>query len=60
MKIFEPSGGYMRRNFNRWAKQYQAAKTNEISAMDKLIEWLPQHLPSDDKELCTIVHGDFR
>ena len=50
----------MRRNFTRWAKQYEAAKTHEISAMDKLIEWLPQHLPSDDKELCTIVHGDFR
>ena len=50
----------MKRNFNRWAKQYEAAKTHEIPSMTKLLEWLPQHLPSDEKEMCTIVHGDFR
>ncbi|WAR10505.1 ACD10-like protein [Mya arenaria] len=36
----------------------QASKTGEIESMDKLIEWIPQNLPANEK--CTIVHGDFR
>ncbi len=50
----------MKRNFARWAKQYEAAKTHEISSMTRLMEWLQRHLPSEDRERCTIVHGDFR
>ncbi|XP_062594298.1 acyl-CoA dehydrogenase family member 10-like isoform X4 [Saccostrea cucullata] len=51
-------GGYLRRNLNRWTKQYEASKTEEIPAMNKLIDWLSQHLP--EKEAVTIAHGDFR
>ncbi|XP_052813055.1 acyl-CoA dehydrogenase family member 10-like [Mya arenaria] len=51
-------GGYLKRNFHRWSKQYEASKTGEIESMDKLIEWIPQNLPANEK--CTIVHGDFR
>ena len=53
-------GGYMKRNFNRWARQYEASKTHEIESMNKLMEWLPRHMPSEQEEKCTIVHGDFR
>jgi len=51
-------GGYLKRNFQRWARQYEASKTGEIESMDKLIDWLPKNMP--DNERCTIVHGDFR
>jgi len=46
------------RNFQRWAKQYEASKTHEIESMNKLMEWIPAHLPENER--CTIVHGDFR
>jgi aminoglycoside phosphotransferase (APT) family kinase protein len=39
-------------------RQYEAAKTHAIPAMDELIGWLPAHMPAD--ETTTIAHGDFR
>ena len=51
-------GGYMTRQVGRWSKQYEASKTGELPAMDKLMTWLPEHLPDDEET--TIAHGDFR
>lgn len=42
----------------RWLKQYEASKTHEIDAFNKLIEWLPKNLPKSDRT--ALVHGDFR
>jgi aminoglycoside phosphotransferase (APT) family kinase protein len=42
----------------RWTKQYKASETDRIDEMEKLIEWLPQHLPADARD--SIVHGDYR
>jgi len=49
---------YLARQIARWAKQYRAAETAPIAAMDGLIAWLPQHLPTRDAT--AVVHGDFR
>jgi aminoglycoside phosphotransferase (APT) family kinase protein len=51
-------GNYFARQIERWTKQYQASATEPIEAMDRLIAWLPQHIPPGDDT--TIVHGDFR
>ena len=51
-------GQYIERQISRWSKQYGAANAERIPAMDRLIEWLPKHLPSGDET--SIVHGDFR
>ena len=51
-------GGYMARQVRRWSKQYEASKTDELPAMERLMAWLPEHLPDDDET--TIAHGDFR
>jgi aminoglycoside phosphotransferase (APT) family kinase protein len=51
-------GNYFARQIARWTKQYQASETGKIEAMNKLIEWLPQHIPPGDET--SIVHGDFR
>ena len=51
-------GNYFARQIDRWTKQYKAAETETIEAMEALIEWLPQNIPAGD--LTTIVHGDFR
>ena len=48
----------MARQISRWSQQYQAAKTEDIPSMDRLMEWLPAHLPAGDTT--TIAHGDFR
>ena len=51
-------GNYVERQIARWSKQYQAAAAERIPAMDRLIEWLPRHVPEGDET--AIVHGDYR
>ncbi len=51
-------GGYFERQIARWSKQYEAAKTTDLGAMARLIEWLPRNIPDDDET--TIAHGDYR
>lgn len=50
--------GYVARQVMRWSRQYQASKTHDLPAMDKLMAWLPEHLPARDETV--IAHGDFR
>ena len=52
-------GNYFARQIGRWSKQYKASETEHIDAMDRLIEWLPEHIPADDGAT-SIVHGDYR
>jgi aminoglycoside phosphotransferase (APT) family kinase protein len=49
---------YVARQIARWSKQYEASKTADIPAMDRLIEWLPRNIPARDET--TIAHGDYR
>ena len=51
-------GNYVARQVSRWSKQYRASETDNIEAMNNLIEWLPKNIPNDDET--TIVHGDYR
>ena len=51
-------GNYVERQVGRWTRQYQAAGAERIPAMDRLIEWLPRHVPASDET--AIVHGDYR
>jgi aminoglycoside phosphotransferase (APT) family kinase protein len=55
---FGKPGNYFARQIGRWSKQYKASETEDIQAMDKLIEWLPDNIPEGDET--TIVHGDYR
>jgi aminoglycoside phosphotransferase (APT) family kinase protein len=52
------SGNYFARQIGRWSKQYQASETERIEAMNRLIDWLPQHIPPGDET--AVVHGDYR
>jgi aminoglycoside phosphotransferase (APT) family kinase protein len=55
-------GNYFERQIGRWSKQYVASVTQPIPEMDKLMEWLPAHIPASgrDERLTSIVHGDYR
>jgi aminoglycoside phosphotransferase (APT) family kinase protein len=55
---FGKPGNYFARQIGRWSKQYQLSQTETVPEMDRLIEWLPQHIPAGDET--TIVHGDYR
>lgn len=53
------TGNYFERQIGRWSKQYLADEAaGRVADMDKLVEWLPSHIPAGDES--TIVHGDFR
>ena len=51
-------GNYVARQVHRWTAQYRASETERIDAMERLIAWLPGHIPADDA--AAIVHGDYR
>lgn len=55
-------GNYFERQIGRWSKQYLASITQPIPEMDRLIEWLPAHIPAmaRDEAMVSIVHGDYR
>jgi aminoglycoside phosphotransferase (APT) family kinase protein len=53
-------GNYFERQIGRWSKQYVASQTEDIDAMNRLIDWLPRHLPPQSERKASVVHGDFR
>ena len=59
---FGKPGNYFDRQIGRWSKQYVASITEPIDEMDRLMAWLPAHMPAsarDDAQV-SVVHGDFR
>jgi aminoglycoside phosphotransferase (APT) family kinase protein len=49
---------YVARQIQRWSKQYRASETEKIDAMERLIDWLPKHIPAGGP--VRLVHGDYR
>jgi len=49
---------YVARQIERWSKQFRASETEKIDDMERLMEWLPAHLPPPQPP--RIVHGDYR
>ena len=49
---------YVARQIERWSKQFRASETEKIEDMERLMEWLPAHLPPPQPP--RIVHGDYR
>ena len=64
LETYGKPGNYFERQIGRWSKQYVASATESIDAMNKLIDWLPKHIPRSEQgapaERVSIVHGDFR
>ena len=56
---FGRPGDYFERQLNRWSKQWHESPTDDIPALDRLIERLTANRPVDDG-LLSIVHGDYR
>jgi aminoglycoside phosphotransferase (APT) family kinase protein len=50
--------GYVARQVRRWSEQYRASETQEIPEMNRLMAWLPDHVPPTSR--AALVHGDYR
>jgi len=55
---FGKGENYVARQVDRWSKQYRASETEKIEAMERLIDWLPKHIPAGGS--VRLVHGDYR
>jgi aminoglycoside phosphotransferase (APT) family kinase protein len=55
---FGAPGNYFVRQVGRWTKQYRASQTDDIPEVERLIQWLPETLPQQDRT--SIIHGDYR
>jgi aminoglycoside phosphotransferase (APT) family kinase protein len=55
---FGKGENYVARQVDRWSKQYRASETERIDEMERLIAWLPSHIPPAGP--ARLVHGDYR
>ena len=55
---FGRPGNYFARQIDRWTRQYRAAQTDEVPAIERLIYFLPRTVPPQTRS--TIIHGDYR
>jgi aminoglycoside phosphotransferase (APT) family kinase protein len=55
---FGRPAAYVARQIDRWSRQYAGSRVGDVPEMDKLIAWLPAHIPAADET--AISHGDFR
>ena len=62
LATFGKPGNYFERQIGRWSRQYVASITQPIAQMDRLMAWLPDHIPemARDPAMVSIVHGDYR
>jgi aminoglycoside phosphotransferase (APT) family kinase protein len=51
-------GNFFQRQIGRWTKQYNLARWRDLLDIERLIEWLPNNLPTGEET--HICHGDFR
>ena len=58
LDTFGKPGNYYARQIHRWSQQYIASETDKDPAMDALMAWLPENIPTDDD--ASIIHGDYR
>jgi aminoglycoside phosphotransferase (APT) family kinase protein len=58
LQNFGRPDNYCARQVDRWSRQYAASRVIDLPAMDRLLEWLPAHVPASNE--AAIAHGDFR
>jgi len=58
LEDYGKTGGYVQRQIERWSKQYEASRTSDVPAMERLMAWLRGRSPANDET--TLIHGDWR
>ena len=55
---FVRPGNYFARQVARWSKQYRASQTDDIAAVEKVMDFLARTIPPQQGD--AIIHGDYR
>lgn len=50
--------GYVERQVRGWTERYQKARTEDISGMERAMEWLAAHIPPETG--AALIHNDFK
>jgi aminoglycoside phosphotransferase (APT) family kinase protein len=50
--------GYVARQISGWTKRWQASRTDDVAAMDRVAAWLASHQP-ESSGVC-LVHNDYK
>lgn len=58
LESYGKSGNYFQRQIGRWSQQCKASTLPVSGDMQRLMDWLPEHIPAGDET--TLVHGDYR
>jgi aminoglycoside phosphotransferase (APT) family kinase protein len=58
LQDFGRPAGYLERQLRRWAEQWERARTRPVPALERVLEWLHQHVPVSQRT--SIVHGDYK
>lgn len=58
LETFGKPANYFGRQIDRWSKQCRASTLPLGDSMQRLMDWLPDHIPEGDET--SIVHGDYR
>jgi len=58
LESFGKSGNYFARQITRWSRQVREANIAIPDSLNKLMGWLPEHIPAEDET--SLIHGDFR
>ena len=58
LETFGKPANYFGRQIDRWSKQCCASTLPLGDSMQRLMDWLPDHIPEGDET--SIVHGDYR
>ncbi len=58
LESYGKPGNYFARQIARWSRQCRESTLPVNNAMQRLMDWLPEHIPAGDET--TLVHGDYR
>jgi len=58
LETFGKPGNYFARQIARWSRQVRDANIAIPRSLNKLMDWLPEHIPAGDET--SLIHGDFR
>ena len=58
LETFGKPGNYFSRQITRWSRQVREANIAVPDSLNKLMDWLPEHIPAEDET--SLIHGDFR
>jgi aminoglycoside phosphotransferase (APT) family kinase protein len=58
LEAFGHPEGFLARQVNGWIERYRRARTDDVPNVDRVMEWLVNHLPESPEP--TVIHNDYK